>query len=178
MSDNERSAAGPDPAWLAAWRHDINTVTQTLVADFENRFGYPPGRNDVDEPGPAELDAARQLAEHSAAAEPLVRFYRHIGEVVLADVGNAYFIHPAAHVVDDLASSGPIRLGPRDRGVVFASDGGGIHFAIATSGAVHRSAAASRDSDFHLVADGLQDFLDRLRRAVVRFVETGRPGDL
>ncbi|HEU5357115.1 MAG TPA: hypothetical protein VFU65_21775 [Actinocrinis sp.] len=52
---------------------------------------------------------------------------------------------------------------------------GGIHFAIATDGTVHRSTAASRDSDFHPVAADLQDFLDQLRAAAIRFVETGQP---
>jgi hypothetical protein len=63
-------------------------------------------------------------------------------------------------------------------GVFFASDGGGIQYAIATGGTVHRSTAATRAGDFEPVAADLQDFLDQLRRAVIRFVETGQPGDL
>lgn len=90
------------------------------------------------------LDAPAQWGRHvvPTSAEPLAQLYRHIGEVVLADVGNAYFIHPAAQVVHDLATSGPIRLGRHGSGAVFASDRGGIRFAA--DGTVHRSVAASR----------------------------------
>lgn len=170
-------ATRPDPAWLAAWRQEIDAATATLLAGFEDRFGYPPGRNAIDAPGPDDLAAAAQLAELPVIAASLPWIYRHIGQVVLADVGNAYFIHPASHVLSDLTECGPIPLtsGPA---AVFASDGGGIHYAIATDGTVHRSTAASRDSAFHRVADDLQDFLDQLRHAVSRFAETGQPGDL
>jgi hypothetical protein len=168
----------PPAAWLADWRQAVNAAADALLAGFEERFGYPAGENAVDEPDDDGLAAAEQLAAHPAVAPPLPHFYRHIGGVVLSDVGNAYFIHTAAQVRRDLAESGPIPLGPSGPGAFFASDGGGIHFVIAADGTIHRSVAASRHSDFHPVADDLQDFLEQLRRAVVRFVETGRPGDL
>lgn len=166
------------PVWLAAWRRDIDTATATLLAGFEDRFGYPPGRNAIDIPGPRGLAEAARLAELPAPAVSLTVFYRYIGQVVLEDIGNAYFVHSAAHVLRDLTERGPIALGEPGPGTVFASDGGGILFAITSDGAVHRSVAASRDSAFHRVADDLQDFLDQLRNAVIRFAETGQPGRL
>jgi hypothetical protein len=83
--------------------------------------------------------------------------------VVLADVGNAYFIHPASHVLRDLTEGGSVPLGDAGTGALFASDGGGIHFVIATDGAVYRSTAATRDSDFRPVAADLQDLLEQLK---------------
>jgi hypothetical protein len=168
----------PDAAWLAAWHRDIEAALVGLLHGFEGRFGYPPGENAVRQPDPGGLAAAQRLAANTGVAAVLSHFYRHVGEVVLADVGNAYFIHPASHVLRDLTESGLIPLGDADTGALFASDGGGIHFAIATDGAVYRSTAASRDSDFRPVAADLQDFLEQLRGGVIRFLDTGQPGDL
>jgi hypothetical protein len=168
----------PDAAWLATWRKDIETALTKLLPGFENHFGYPPGENTIQDPDPDSLTSARHLAAHPGVAAVLPHFYRHIGQVILADVGNAYFIHRASHVLSDLTDGGPIPLEDAGTGTFFASDGGGIHFAIATDGTIHRSTAANRDSDFHPVATDLQDFLDQLRFAVIRFVRTGQPGDL
>jgi hypothetical protein len=166
----------PDATWLAAWRHDLEAALARLLSGFEDRFGYPPGENTIQDPEPDGLTAAQHLAAHPGVAAALPHFYRQVGEVTLADAGNGYFIHPPADVVRDLADGGAIPLGGAGTGVLFASDGGGIHFAIASDCTVHRSIAASRDSDFHPVAADLQDFLSQLRAVVIRFVETGRPG--
>ncbi|WP_051451541.1 hypothetical protein [Actinospica robiniae] len=168
----------PDAGWLAAWRKDVEAALGRLLPGFEDHFGYPPGENTIQDPDPDGLTAAQHLAAHPGVTAVLPHFYRHVGEVMLADIGNAYVIHPATHVLRDLAEDGPIPLGDAGAGTLFATDGGGIHFAIATDGTVHRSTAASRDSDFHPVTADLQDFLDQLRRAVIRFVQTGTPGDL
>ena len=163
---------------LTTWRNDTDAALLRLLPGFEERVGYSPGENTIRDPDSDGLTAARSLAAYPGVATALPRFYQHVGEVVLADVGNAYFIHSAADALHDLAASGPIPLGDAGAGTFFASDGGGIHFAIATDGTVHRSTAASRDSDFHRVATDLRDFLDQLRDAVIRFVHTGEPGDL
>lgn len=176
--DLQQKPIRPDAAWLALWCEDVDSALARLLPGFEDRFGYPPGENAVRRPGPDGLAAAQRLAAHMGVVAALPHFYRHVGEVVLADVGNAYFIHPASHVLRDLSDSGPIPLRGTDTGAFFASDGGGIHFAICTDGTVRRSITASRDSDFHPVAADLQDFLDQLRGAVIRFVNTGKPGDL
>jgi hypothetical protein len=168
----------PNAAWLVAWRHDVEAALARLLPAFEDRFSYPPGENTIHDPDSDGLTAAQHLAARPGVAAVLPHLYRHLGEVVLADVGNAYFLRPATDVLRELANSGPVPLAGAGAGTFFASDGGGIHFAIATDGTVHRSTAASRDSDFHPVAANLQDFLDQLRAAVIRFVETGQPGDL
>ncbi|MBF6469882.1 hypothetical protein IU427_32680 [Nocardia beijingensis] len=167
----------PDDAWLAAWRQDINAM-RALVAGFEGRFGFAPGRNTIDSPDPADLAAAHHLAEHQEMAASLPHFYQHISAAVLEDIGNGYFIHAASHVLHDLAENGPITLGEPGPATLFASDGGGTLFAIATDGTIHRSNNADRDGDFRLVAEDLQDFLDQLRRIVNRFIETGESGTL
>ena len=77
-----------------------------------------------------------------------------------------------------LAYAGPARLCGSASGVVFASDGGGILYAIAPAGTIYRSSAASRDSSFELIATDLTSFLDQLCQAVMRFIATGEPGQL
>ncbi|GAA2475166.1 hypothetical protein [Winogradskya humida] len=144
-----------DPQWLAAWRDDLDSRLQPFFAGFERIHGYPPGDNRIVAATSGEVDAT---VPHS-----LIDFYRVIEEVSLPDVGNGYWIHPADH---DFS------------GGVFASDGGGILFAVRADGTVWRSGTASRDGEFEPVAEDLKDFLDQLRRAVIRFIETGEPGSL
>jgi hypothetical protein len=62
--------------------------------------------------------------------------------------------------------------------VIFASDGGGILYAVTPDGAIFRSAVASRDSAFERIAADLTAFLDQLRDAVMTFIATGEPGGL
>ena len=149
-----------DTAWLGAWRRDVEAAAAALMVDFQRRFGYPPGENVISDADPS---AARRLASASA---PLAQLYEHVGAVSLPDVGNGHFVHPASLVLDQITTADL---------VVFASDGGGILYATARDGTVHRSVAASPDADFEPVATDLRNFLDQLRTAVLRFVETGEP---
>lgn len=167
-------------AWLSRWRSDIDSALRTLTSAFEEKYGYPAGTNEIRTPDAADLAAASDLAGEPLAPGDLATFYRSIGEVQLADVGNAYFIHPADLVLDQLRTDGPVRLSDTNdaQGMVIASDGGGILFAVDGSGSVYRSSAASTDSDFGKVADSLREFLDLTRRSVVRFIDTGEPGYL
>ncbi|GAA2542956.1 hypothetical protein GCM10010435_08500 [Winogradskya consettensis] len=144
-----------DPQWLAAWRDDLDGRLRPFVAGFERAHGYAPGDN--------RIVAATSGESGAALPDSLAGFYRVIEEVSLPDVGNGYFIHSADH---DFS------------GGVFASDGGGILFAVRADGTVWRSVTASQDGDFEPVAEDLEDFLDQLRRAVIRFIETGEPGSL
>ncbi|MGW1728196.1 SMI1/KNR4 family protein [Streptomyces sp. NPDC002306] len=108
-------------------------------------------------------------------------FYESIGEVVLPDVGNGFFVHSACDVLHRLAEEGPVSLPEADdpHGVVIATNGGGIVYVADRGGAIHRSRTASLDSaEFDRVADNLPQFLDQVRRYVVRFVESGETGDL
>lgn len=166
--------------WLSRWRSQVDAALSTMLSTFEEKYGYPPGTNEVRSPDTGDRSAAAELAREQLTPADLVTFYRSIGEVVLADVGNAYFFHPAGLVLDHLRADGPVPLGGADdaRGTVIASDGGGIMFAVDAEGAVHRSRAASTESGFDEVTDGVQEFLDLIRRSVVRFADTGKPGYL
>lgn len=175
MEDGPLSAA-----LLSRWRSDVDSALKTLTSAFEEKYGYPAGTNEIKTPDAAGLTAASNLAGEPLASRDLATFYRSIGEVQLTDVGNAYFIHPADVVLDQLRTDGPVRLGDTKdaQGIVIASDGGGILFAIDGGGSVYRSTAASTDSNFDKVADSLRDFLGLIHRSVVRFIDTGEPGYL
>jgi hypothetical protein len=166
--------------WLSQWRSQVDAALGTLMSTFEEKYGYPPGTNEIKPPDADARSAAAELAREQLTPVDLVTFYGSIGEVVLADVGNAYFFHSARLVLDHLQAGESALLGGADdaKGMVIASDGGGILFAVDAEGAVHRSGAASTESEFDKVADGLREFLDLIRRSVVRFVDTGRPGYL
>jgi hypothetical protein len=165
-----------DQAWLIRWRDELNHALEPFLAAFETRYGYPPGDNRITSPDDGRT--ARKINAHPETAADLTPFYQVIYEVLLPDIGNGYFIHPAGHVLDELAYAGPARLGGFTPGVVFASDGGGILYAIAPAGTIYRSSAASRDSGFELIATDLTSFLDQLRLEVMRFIATGEPGQL
>lgn len=107
----------------------------------------------------------------------LVSFYQIIGAVVLPDIGNGHFIHSAEAVLNQLQEEGTVKVGGADA-VVFASNGGGVLYAITPTGAIHRSSTASRDSDFELVATDLAGYLGGLRGVVSEFIRTGDPGKL
>lgn len=165
-----------DQAWLTSWRDELNRALERFLAAFEGRYGYRPGDNRIT--GPGDDQTARKINAHPDTAPDLTPFYQVIYEVLLPDIGNGYFIHPAGHVLDELAHAGPARLGASASGVVFASDGGGILYAIGADGTIYRSDAASRDSGFEVIAADLASFLDQLRQAVMRFIATGEPGQL
>ncbi|NRQ31900.1 hypothetical protein HII36_08610 [Nonomuraea sp. NN258] len=158
-----------DDDWLIAWHDELDQALRPFLDGFEATYGYPPDANAI---GSAEGD------KHLSLPDPLAGFYRVIHEVSLPDIGNGYFIHCACHVHDELVTQGPVDLPGPASGTVFASDGGGVLYAITGSGEVHRSRAASRDEDFAPIAEDLTDFLRQLRHAVLTFIRTGEPGKL
>ena len=170
------SAHPLDQAWLTTWRDELNTALGPLLATFESTYGYPPDDNQVAPPD--DDQESQKISTYPDTAPDLIQFYKAIHQVLLPDIGNGYFIHPADHVLAELAHAGPVRLRESTPGVVFASDGGGILYAIAPDGAIYRSAAASRDSGFKLIATDLTSFLNQIRQAVMRFIATGEPGQL
>ncbi|MFF0393984.1 hypothetical protein ACFYS8_35565 [Kitasatospora sp. NPDC004615] len=133
---------------IAAWQARTNAALADLTAGFEDRFGYPPGVNAVHPATPATRAAAEALGPLPA---DLAALYREIAAADLPDVDHGFFVHPP----DLVAAHGPHPL-------VFASDGGGLLFALTTDGRVLRSLAASRDAGFALEAGCLRDFLDQL----------------
>ncbi|MFJ9368836.1 hypothetical protein ACIRRA_31050 [Nocardia sp. NPDC101769] len=151
-----------------------------MTSSFEATFGYPAGENKVRLVDEADLAAVTELATMPVAAADLMAFYGYVGEVVLSDIGNGYFIHPAQLTLGHYREEGTIVLpaAGNPHGLVFASDGGGILFAADSEGAVHRSSAASFSGGFERVTENLTEFLDLIHRSVVRFAATGEPGSI
>lgn len=168
-------------AWLSRWRDEITDAVSSLVLTFEETNGYEPGTNEVRLAGKEDSRAVRDGGRELQGFEDLLTFYESIGEVVLPDVGNGFFVHSPCDVLHRLAEEGPVSLPEADdpHGMVIASNGGGILYVADRGGAIHRSGTASLDgAKFDKAADNLPQFLDHVRRCVVRFVETGETGDL
>ncbi|MFB7056226.1 hypothetical protein ACFCXT_24290 [Streptomyces vinaceus] len=164
------SAEALDAAWVRAWAADLTARVAAVLAAFDTYYPFPPGRNEVVPAGPGR-DGRRA---HAGLPGDLRTFYGVIDEVVLSDIGNAFFIHPSDGVFGDrleLGASG----GAGGDGFVFAGDGGGILYAVGPDGRVYRSRTASADGEFDLVAGDLRGFLERLRDAVARFAATRIP---
>jgi hypothetical protein len=158
-----------DPRWVRTWAADITAHLQSVLSTFDAYYPFPPGENEVilAGPGPGPLEAVRP--------PDLVTFYEVIQEVSMSDIGNGIFIHPPGLVIAHLAD-GPVLLADGNTGTIFASDGGGILYAIDPGGRVHRSHSASSESDFAPVATDLRGFLGQVLDAVAHFVASGTPG--
>ena len=168
-------------AWLSQWRDEITDAVSSMISTFEETYGYEPGTNEVRVADEEAVRAARDYGRELLGSEDLLTFYESIGEVVLPDVGNGYFVHSARDVLDRLAEEGAVFVPEADdpHGIVIASNGGGILYVADWGGSIHRSRTASLDdAEFDKVADNLPEFLDHIRRCVVRFVETGATGEL
>ncbi|UXX96794.1 SMI1/KNR4 family protein [Streptomyces sp. AD2-2] len=113
-------------AWLSRWRDEITDAVGAMVSTFEATHGYPPGRNEVRVADDDDRRAAREYARETLGFEELRTFYASIGEVVLSDVGNGYFIHSARDVLHRLAEEGDVAIPDADDplGMVIGSDGG------------------------------------------------------
>ncbi|MFI5667189.1 hypothetical protein [Streptomyces sp. NPDC051704] len=176
------SADALDAAWVRTWAADLTARLDAVLAAFDTYYPFPPGQNEVVPAGPGRDGSPA----HAGLPGDLPTFYGVIDEVVLSDIGNAFFIHPAGGVLGDRvelgAEGGVVGEGFGDgfgegfgEGFVFASDGGGILYASGTDGGVYRSRTASADSEFDLVADDLRGFLERLGDAVAQFAATRTP---
>jgi len=164
-----------DPRWIRTWAADITTHLQSVLAAFDTYYPFPPGQNEVILAGPDQgsLDVLR--AQPSTSSD-LVTFYQVIQEVTMSDIGNGIFIHAPDDVVTQLAD-GPVLLDEDNTGTIFASNGGGILYAIDRDNTVHRSHDASTDSGFEPVAPDLRRFLGQVLDAVAHFAATRTPGD-
>ncbi|MFE2552916.1 hypothetical protein ACFXGI_30830 [Streptomyces sp. NPDC059355] len=159
-----------DAAWVKAWAADLTAQVDAVLAAFDTYYPFPPGQNEVVPAAPGR-DGSRA---HPGLPDDLLTFYGVIDEVVLSDIGNAFFIHPSGGALGDRVELDAAGDAVGD-GFVFASDGGGILYAAGADGSVYRSRTASADSGFDLVADGLRGFLERLGNAVVEFAATRTP---
>jgi hypothetical protein len=162
-------------AWLSRWHDEITGAVNSMMATFEETYGYEPGTNEVRLAGEEDLRAASDYGREVLGFGDLLTFYESIGEVALPDVSDGYFVHSARDVLRTLAEDGPVSLPDADdpQGMVIASNGGGILYVADWGGAIHRSRSASvDDGEFDKIADGLPQFLDAIRRRVVGFVKT------
>ncbi|MFE0063427.1 hypothetical protein, partial [Streptomyces sp. NPDC059003] len=168
-------------AWLSSWASAVSGVLGEMTEGFERKHGFPPGTNQIRLASHDDQGAVRALGTDVRAPHDLVVFYGSIGEVVWADVGNGYFIHPARDLLQHLADYGPICVGESQEpcGLVIGSDGGGRSYIVSPDGSVHRTRTASlEDPESDKVADDLRHFLELLEQSLVRFVATGEPGYL
>ncbi|MGC7102124.1 hypothetical protein ACPZ19_46275 [Amycolatopsis lurida] len=164
-----------DPQWLRAWATDITAHLQSVLAAFDTYYPFPPGENEVILTSHDHRDGLETLRTHPVPPD-LITFYGTINEVVMADIGNAYFIHAPTLVLAHLASYSLLHNAAD--GIIFATDGGGTFFVIGQDGTIHRSLTASTETGFEPIATDLRDFLEQLRDTVTRFVTTKEPGDL
>jgi hypothetical protein len=177
-----------DSGRLVIWREDLRKAVASAVLDFEDRYGYAPGENAVS--GPDTTSAALIAAARPAIPAVLVDLYAAVGAVDLPDIGNGFFLHTAsqvahAHEARDLWH---VR-GRHDADVViFASDGGGTQYALATPAGspVYRlppdlvldGIYTSEDPRFNVAAPDLSTFLDRVLQAVKTFAASSTPPSL
>ncbi|MER7517874.1 SMI1/KNR4 family protein [Streptomyces sp. NPDC126499] len=152
-----------------------------MTGEFERRYGFPPGINQVRTADREDQAAARTLARESLISVDLSTFYGSIGEVTWADVGNGYFLDTAGDVLLRLQEDGAVAIGAdhQSHGLVIGSDGGGLSYVAAPDGSVHRTRTASLDEpELDKVADDLRQFLELLERALTQFIADGVPGSL
>ncbi|MEO3822010.1 hypothetical protein [Plantactinospora sp. B24E8] len=182
MDSLDPPAAGnavTDLGWWRTWRAALRTATAAAILDFETRYGYPPGDNGVSEPETAGV--ALVAAAGLAIPADLRKLYAVVGAVDLPDVGNGFFLHSVAQL-----AGGDLRQvrGRHDADVVvFASDGGGTRYALATpvgapvyrlpAGQVVGGVYTSDDPCFGMAAPDLATFLAGLLRAVEEFARSG-----
>ena len=159
----------------------VSKVLTAMTDDFECRYGFPPGANEVRSADDDDQAAARLLGQVSRAPADLITFYDSIGQVSWEDVGNGYFVAPAGDVLLQLSEYGDVEVGvdEKARGLLIGSTGDGQSYVAGPGGAVYRTRTASLDEpDLDRVADDLQQFLERLEQVLTRFVANGEPGNL
>jgi hypothetical protein len=174
MSDRSLS-----PAWLASWTSRVSETLRAMTDEFESRHGVPPGANEVRPADPADQAAARTLAQVSIVPADLATFYDGIGDVTWTDVGNGYFVDPAADVLLRLKQYGAVDVSAdqKDGGLVIGSNGGGLSYVASPDGVIYRTRTASLDEpELDQVAHDLRQYLELLEQSLRRFVAEGEPG--
>ncbi|MFH8803823.1 SMI1/KNR4 family protein [Streptomyces sp. NPDC017936] len=152
-----------------------------MTDEFERRHGFAPGANEVRLADHADQAAARALAQVSIVPAGLGTFYDSIGDVTWSDVGNGYFIDPAADVLLRFKQYDAVDVGAdqKDDGLVIGSNGGGLSYVAGPSGAIYRTRTVSLDEpELDRVADDLRQLLELLERSLTQFVANGEPGIL
>ncbi|MEU0041071.1 SMI1/KNR4 family protein [Streptomyces sp. NPDC006333] len=173
MSDRSLS-----PAWLASWTDRVSGALAARTGEFEHRYGFPPGTNEVRPASRDDQTAARALAQAGLIPADLATFYDSIGDVTWADVGNGYFLDPASDILLRLQENGAVDASA-DQKMAIGSNGGGLSYFAGPDGSVHRTRTASLDEpELDKVADDLRQFLELLEQSLTQFVADGEPGSL
>lgn len=160
----------------------MKAIGAGVTADFENRYGYPPGENTVRTPAAAVDKVLVQRALGIEAEHVLARFYGACDGMELGDFHNGLFLHPLRQVVE----FGVLHLvGAVDTSVaVIGSDGGGtlIAASLHAQAPVYRCPlagmrpggyVADARHGFRQIDATLSLFLDRVLREFAAFAATG-----
>lgn len=151
-----------DREWVRTWCDQTEPELGRLMQSFEARHGFPPGENVITLTTDESNEATSALVDLTFPPSDLTTLYSVIRDISLPDVDHGYFIHSPAMTADHFREHGFVQVAGDGPALVFASDGGGHLFAVAGTGRVWKSTAASRDADFEVAANGIQDFLEHL----------------
>lgn len=177
-----------DRGWLAEWRNAVQEAIEGVLVDFEDRYGYPPGDNQITDPDPPGV--SRLMAACPGVPQDLLTLYANVGAVSLGDIGNGLWVRDAHEVARSYAAGDVRRVTGRHEAdvIVFASDGGGTLYAMAlpSGSPIYRlppdgimlGVYESDSVRFEAVADNLAGFLDQARLAVLRFAPDGTVTDI
>jgi hypothetical protein len=176
QQDTSVNSGSLDPHSVRAWAADITAHLRSVLSAFDTYYPFPPGANEVilAGPGGSSLDALRT---RPGIASDLISFHTVIHEVIMSDIGNGIFIHAPDDVIAQLADA-PALFDDGSTGTIFASNGGGVLYAIDGDNTVHRSPDSSTDSGFAPFATDLRGFLGQVLDAVAHFAATRSPGDV
>ncbi|MEV4276545.1 hypothetical protein [Actinoplanes xinjiangensis] len=160
--------------WLVEWAALLDGATARALRDVVSTYPFEADEHRIGPAAPAaDLDGLPPWLPPD-----LVALHRTVGPVSLPDIGNGWFLHPAADVHTE-----PDRIAdPFEAAVVvFGGDGGGSLYALTLDdGRVLRLTDAAylggvyEGPGIRVVADDLRDFLERLFRVVEAFGDRGR----
>ncbi|MFD8642270.1 hypothetical protein ACFV14_18425 [Streptomyces zaomyceticus] len=151
-----------DWEWVRTWCDQTEPELGRLMQSFETRHGFPPGENVITLTTDESNEATSALVDLTFPPSDLTTLYSVIRDISLPDVDHGYFIHSPTMTADHFREYGSVQVAGDGPALVFASDGGGHLFAVAGTGRVWKSTAASRHADFEVAANGIQDFLEHL----------------
>ncbi|MFF1605002.1 hypothetical protein ACFVYV_47885 [Streptomyces mirabilis] len=152
--------------WVDSWCKQVSAALGPLMSSFLETHGFPPGENAVALATDESHEATDALVDLTPIPSDLTTLYWVIREVSLPDIENGYFIHTPATVAEHFREYGSVQVDDESPGIVFASDGGGHLFAVATSGRVWRSTTTSWFHDFERAAVSIQKFLEQIGQRI------------
>ncbi|MFD7966751.1 hypothetical protein ACFV5J_38815 [Streptomyces zaomyceticus] len=151
-----------DWEWVRTWCDQTEPELGRLLQSFETRHGFPPGENVITLTTDESNEATSALVDLTFPPSDLTTLYSLIRDISLPDVDHGYFIHSPTMTAEHFREYGSVQIAGDGPALVFASDGGGHLFAVAGTGRVWKSTAASWHADFEVAANGIQDFLEHL----------------